>query len=94
MLIFVTMPTISVCSIFSAGCCESGLCDEVTEYSPIPRFKAFSDWILKAMTLGNLEEIFPAASREHAPLFKDPAIHPPAANYFLYNARYYWLMVR
>ncbi|TVU49338.1 hypothetical protein EJB05_00646, partial [Eragrostis curvula] len=93
---------ISQCDPSSSGRDESGFCDGTTQYSLIPRLKAFSEWILKAMALGNLEDIFPAASREYAPLveelWKDPAIQatykrrnelpflPPAANYFLEKA--------
>ncbi|TVU49345.1 hypothetical protein EJB05_00653 [Eragrostis curvula] len=93
---------ISQCDPSSSGRDESGFCDGTTQYSLIPCLKAFSEWILNAMALGNLEDIFPAASRKYAPLveelWKDPAIQvtykrrnelpflPPAANYFLNKA--------
>ncbi|KAJ4965103.1 hypothetical protein NE237_016952 [Protea cynaroides] len=87
------------------SCDQSGVqgnasgCDDQTFYSISPKLKAFSDWLLNFLVSGNLEAIFPAATREYAPLvqelWKDAAIQatfkrrselkmlPPIASYFL-----------
>ncbi|XP_068655619.1 extra-large guanine nucleotide-binding protein 1-like isoform X2 [Aristolochia californica] len=73
--------------------------DARTLYSVSPRLKAFSDWYLKVMASGNLEDISSAATREYTPsveeLWKDAAIQatfsrrselhmlPTHASYFL-----------
>lgn len=78
--------------------------DDTTIYSIGPRVKTFSDWLLQVMVLGNLETIFPAATREYAPfveeLWNDAAIQatygrrnelemlPRAAAYFLDRVRH------
>ncbi|ONK76024.1 uncharacterized protein A4U43_C03F23040 [Asparagus officinalis] len=83
----------------TAGNDVSDECDNVTIYSMSPRLKAFSDWLLKVMAAGNLEAIFPAATREYAPIVEELWKHasiqatysrrrelqslPSAASYFL-----------
>ncbi|KAJ9152907.1 hypothetical protein P3X46_026415 [Hevea brasiliensis] len=80
----------------------AGQVGDKTIYSIGPRLKAFSDWLLKIMVSGNLEAIFPAATREYAQyvedLWNDAAIQatysrrnefeslPRSATYFLERA--------
>ncbi|KAG8503857.1 hypothetical protein CXB51_001928 [Gossypium anomalum] len=45
--------------------------DGKTKYSLSPRLKAFSEWLVQVMVSGNLEVIFPAATREYAPFIQE-----------------------
>ncbi|GER35704.1 guanine nucleotide-binding protein alpha-2subunit [Striga asiatica] len=76
--------------------------DEENPYSISPCLKSFCDWLLRIMASGTLEAIFPAASREYAPvveeLLRTSAFHatykrrneldalPSIASYFLEQA--------
>lgn len=80
------------------------LIEEENVYSISPRLKNFSDWLLQAMMLGNLEVIFPAATREYAAVVEELWKHkafqatyqrrnelemlPRVANYFLDHVGY------
>ncbi|KAF5932095.1 hypothetical protein HYC85_028266 [Camellia sinensis] len=61
----------SVSNLLSHRYGNSDVNDGKTMYSICPRLKAFSDWLLKVMASGNLEAIFPAATREYAPLVQE-----------------------
>ncbi|XP_042402039.1 extra-large guanine nucleotide-binding protein 1-like isoform X1 [Zingiber officinale] len=42
-----------------------------TDFSLVPRLKSFADWLLKVLTSGNFEAIFPASSLEYATLVEE-----------------------
>ncbi|XVE48624.1 hypothetical protein DITRI_Ditri01bG0016500 [Diplodiscus trichospermus] len=60
--------------------------DGKTKYSISPRLKAFSDWLVQVMVSGNLEVIFPAATREYAAFIEE--LWNDAAFQATYNRRH------
>ncbi|XVE94109.1 hypothetical protein REPUB_Repub01dG0252900 [Reevesia pubescens] len=60
--------------------------DGKTKYSISPRMKAFSDWLVEVMVSGNMEVIFPAATREYAPFIRE--LWNDAAFQATYNRRH------
>ncbi|XVF00629.1 hypothetical protein REPUB_Repub04eG0017300 [Reevesia pubescens] len=60
--------------------------DGKTKYSISPRLKAFSDWLVQVMVSGNLEVIFPAATREYAQYISE--LWHDAAFQSTYNRRH------
>ncbi|KAK8485847.1 hypothetical protein V6N13_149667 [Hibiscus sabdariffa] len=60
--------------------------DGKTKYSFSPRLKAFSDWLIQVMVSGNLEVMFPAATREYAPFIGE--LLNDAAFQATYNRRH------
>ncbi|PPS11455.1 hypothetical protein GOBAR_AA09183 [Gossypium barbadense] len=60
--------------------------DGKTKYSLSPRLKAFSEWLVQVMVSGNLEVIFPAATREYAPFIQK--LWNDAAFQATYNRRH------
>ncbi|KAA3465359.1 extra-large guanine nucleotide-binding protein 1-like isoform X2 [Gossypium australe] len=74
---------------FADGPSSSGGASQIdgkTKYSLSPRLKAFSEWLVQVMVSGNLEVIFPAATREYAPFIQE--LWNDAAFRATYNRRH------